>query len=91
MRALRRMALHYSVIPQELAPCEDLAALVKEADELVRQRGFANSGDRIVIVAGSSMGTPGLLNGVLIHTVGKARPEHLSDGADAMVQPAENA
>jgi pyruvate kinase len=90
-RALRRMALHYSVIPQELAPVEDLSALVRETDDLVRQRGFANPGDRIVIVAGSSMGTPGLLNGVLIHTIGKALPEHLSEGAAAMVQPAENA
>src|SRR5688500_11636147 len=52
-RALRRMALHYSVIPQELAPVEDVGALVRESDDLVRQRGFAKAGDRIVIVAGS--------------------------------------
>jgi pyruvate kinase len=89
-RALRRMALHYGVVPQELAPCDDIATLVREADDLVRQRDYATAGDRIVVVAGSSMGTPGMLNGVLIHTVGKARPEHLSAGADAMVQPAEN-
>ena len=88
-RALRRMSLHYGVIPQEMAPCEDLAALVREADALVRQQGFAKPGDRIIVVAGSSMGTPGLLNGVLIHTLGTPQPEHLSEGADAMVQPTE--
>jgi pyruvate kinase len=90
-RALRRMALHFGVVPQEMAACEDVAALVRAADDLVRQRRYANPGDRMVVVAGSSMGTPGMLNGVLIHTVGKARPEHLSEGADAMVQPAEGA
>ena len=41
-------------------------------------------GERIVIVAGSSMGTPGLLNGVLIHTLGGVQPEHLSSGSPAM-------
>ena len=85
-RALRRMSLHYGVIPQEMAPCEDLKALVRESDALVRQQGFAKEGERIVIVAGSSMGTPGLLNGVLIHTLGDVQPEHLSEGAAGMVQ-----
>ncbi len=88
-RALRRMALHYGVIPQELPAPENVARLVDEADTLVRLQKFAEPGDRIVIVAGSSMGTPGLLNGVLIHTVGKDQPEHLSDGAKPMVQGGE--
>jgi pyruvate kinase len=88
-RALRRMALHYGVIPHEMEPQEDVRALLREADMLVRQQGYAQPGDRVVVVAGSSMGTPGLLNGVLIHTLGTARPEHLSDGSAAMVQ-AEN-
>ena len=83
------MALHYGVIPHEMPAVDDVTMLVREADALVRQFGYAQPGDRIVIVAGSSMGTPGLLNGVLIHTVGKATPEHLSDGAAAMVQRPE--
>jgi pyruvate kinase len=86
-RALRRMALHYGVIPHEMAPVEDVGHLLRESDALVREQGYAQTGDRIIVVAGSSMGTPGLLNGVLIHTLGDARPEHLSEGAPAMVQP----
>ena len=57
-------------------------------DEIVREGKFASVGDRIVIVAGSSLGTPHMLNGVLIHTIG-GEPEHLSEGAPPMVQTEE--
>jgi pyruvate kinase len=70
-RALRRMALHYGVIPQEMLPPQDMTSLVEQVDELARERGFAPSGSRIVIVAGSSLGTPSTLNGIVIHTVGE--------------------
>ena len=70
-RALRRMALHYGVIPQEMLPPNDMATLVAGVDQLVRERDFAPIGSRIVIVAGSSLGTPGTLNGIIIHTVGE--------------------
>jgi pyruvate kinase len=69
-RALRRMALHYGVIPQELPPPDDTATLVRSVDRLVCQRAFARAGERIVIVAGSSLGTPGVMNSVLLHTLG---------------------
>jgi pyruvate kinase len=70
-RALRRMALHYGVIPQEMAPPADMASLVEQVDELVTQKQWAPVGSRIIIVAGSSLGTPSTLNGVVIHTVGE--------------------
>ena len=70
-RALRRMALHYGVIPQEMAPPDDMVTLVSRVDELVQTRKFAPAGSRIVIVAGSSLGTPGTLNGIILHTVGE--------------------
>jgi pyruvate kinase len=70
-RALRRMALHYGVIPQEMEPPHDMATLVHRVDELVMARQFAAPGSRIVIVAGSSLGTPATLNGIVIHTVGE--------------------
>ena len=69
-RALRRMALHYGVIPQELPPPADTIMLVRAVDRLVRQRNFARAGERIVVVAGSSLGTPGVMNSVLLHTLG---------------------
>lgn len=88
-RALRRMALHFGVIPHETPLVQDEQQLVREVDALVREQKYASIGDRIVIVAGSSLGSPGMLNAVLIHTIGDERPQHLSDGSPAMVRGAE--
>lgn len=71
-RALRRMSLHYGVIPQEMLPPRDVDALMQQVDTMVQERGYAQPGDRIVIVAGASMGTPGTMNSVIIHTVGES-------------------
>jgi len=70
-RALRRMALHYGVIPQEMDVPGDMASLVQRVDNLIGDRKFAEAGSRIVIVAGSSLGTPSTMNGIVIHTVGE--------------------
>jgi pyruvate kinase len=72
-RALRRMALHWGVIPQEMPPPENMYDLVHGVDRMVRERKFAEVGDRIAMVAGSSLGTPGTMNSILVHTVGEAR------------------
>jgi pyruvate kinase len=69
-RALRRMTLHYGVIPQELSPATEMTALVEEVDRLMQDHKYASAGDRVVIVAGSSLGSPGMMNGVVIHTIG---------------------
>ncbi|HEV7298492.1 MAG TPA: pyruvate kinase [Tepidisphaeraceae bacterium] len=68
---LRRMALHYGVVPQEMVPPDDITHLAADTDQVILARKFAEAGDRIIIVAGASMGTPGTLNGVFIHTVGE--------------------
>jgi len=70
-RTLRRMAIHFGVIPQEAAPSQDMGELIEVVDTLVQERGFAKPNDRIVIVAGWSAGTPGSMNGMVIHTVGQ--------------------
>lgn len=70
-RALRRMALHFGVVPQRLAAPTSMDELVQEVDQLVRRHDYAVVGDRIVIVAGASLGTPGTHNGIWIHTVGE--------------------
>jgi pyruvate kinase len=70
-RALRRMALHWGVIPQEMPPPKDINELVSGVDKILREREFAQTGDRVVVVAGSSLGTPGTLNGIVLHTVGE--------------------
>jgi pyruvate kinase len=70
-RALRRAALHFGVIPFEMAPPPTMQDLVDGVDAMVRQRKFATPGDRIVIVTGAALGTPGTVNGIVIHTVGE--------------------
>lgn len=70
-RALRRMTLHWAVIPQELPPPGNMLDLVNNVDGMVREKKYATPGDRIVIVAGASLGTPGTMNGIVLHTVGE--------------------
>jgi pyruvate kinase len=65
------MALHFGVIPHEMAPPETMLLLVQSVDALVQERKFAAFGDRIIIVAGAALGTPGTLNGIILHTVGE--------------------
>ena len=67
---LRRMALHFGVVPIELSMPNDVDALVRNAQRLVIERKLAEVGDRVAIVSGSSLGAPGTLNGVIIHTLG---------------------
>jgi pyruvate kinase len=71
-RALRQMALHYGVIPQEMMPPDDLGSLIRAVDQMVQERRFASPGDRVVIAAGASLGTPSTMSGIVIHTVGEA-------------------
>ena len=70
-RALRRMALHYGVVPVEMAPSPDLRDLIAKVDAYVQGRKMADVGDRIVIVAGWSPGMPGTMNGIVVHTIGE--------------------
>lgn len=69
-RALRRMALHFGVIPHEMPAPTSHADLIAWVDELVQTKKMASAGDRIVIVSGLSMATPGTMNNLVIHTVG---------------------
>ncbi|HEX8913258.1 MAG TPA: pyruvate kinase [Humisphaera sp.] len=70
-RALRRMALHYGVVPQEMVPPDSMATLIQQVDGLVLGKRYAEPGDRIVIAAGASLGTPSTMNGIVIHTLGE--------------------
>ncbi len=70
-RVLRRMALHFGVVPFEMPACQELNELIRNVDRLVIDRKYAKADDRILIVAGWSPGTPGTMNGMVIHTVGQ--------------------
>jgi pyruvate kinase len=71
-RSLRRMALHYGVIPQEMQATPDLVALIQRIDEFIISRDYAQEKDRIVIIAGWSPAIPGTMNGIVIHTIGES-------------------
>ncbi len=76
-RALRRMAMHYGVFPQEMPPPETITDLIAWVDRFVRERQLAAVGERIVIVSGLSMSTPGTMNNLVIHTVGETWADDL--------------
>jgi pyruvate kinase len=70
-RALRRMAIHYGVIPQEMARPEGMNDLIAQVDGYVIEQKLAQPQDRIVLVAGWSAAMPDTMNGIIIHTVGE--------------------
>jgi pyruvate kinase len=69
---LRQMALHYGVLPQEMAAPADSATLIEAVEKIAMERQLAGASDRIVIVAGSALGSPGLIGGIVIHTLGRS-------------------
>jgi len=66
--ALRRMCLMWGVSPLEGAPTEKGSALARFIEEWGRERGFVQSGDRLVVLEGSGLLTSGH-NQLLIHEV----------------------
>jgi pyruvate kinase len=69
-RALRRMTLHYGVIPQHMPVVDDIRSVIENTDKIIVEKKFAAAGERVVIVAGWSPAMPGSMNGLVIHTVG---------------------
>jgi len=87
-RALRRMALHYGVIPQEMPAPTNTVDLIQWVDHFVRDKKMATPGDRIVIVSGLSMSTPGTMNNFVIHTVGEEWTDQFPPPAATPLPPA---
>jgi len=58
-RTLHRMAL-----------VQDIQQVMTATDQLIVERGLAQNGDRVLIVAGWSPAMAGTMNGLVIHTVG---------------------
>ena len=69
-RTLRRMALHYGVVPEHMPSVNDINSVIQATDEVVLRKKYAAAGDRVVIVAGWSPASPGSMNGMVIHIVG---------------------
>lgn len=69
-RTLRRMAIHYGVVPNLMSRQENISELFEAIDRTLIERKYAKMGDRTVIVAGWSPTTPYTMNGIIIHSVG---------------------
>jgi hypothetical protein len=67
-----------------------MAGLVDQVDAYVLEKKMAESGDRIVVVAGSSLGTPSTMNGVVIHTLGQSWLTSGHDGTPRLALGIEN-
>ena len=70
-RALRRMAIHYGVIPVEMNRPDGMNELIAQVDAFVVEQKLAAPQDRVVLVAGWSAAMPDTMNGIIIHTVGE--------------------
>lgn len=79
-RVLRQMALQFGVIPQMMSPPDDMHTMIEQIDKLVLEKKLANYSERIVIVAGSALGTPGTMDGIVIHTVGQVAQRRVGVG-----------
>jgi pyruvate kinase len=62
----RRLALVWGVHPVVAKDADDVDDMAKRACVITDQEGFAEAGDRIIIVAGVPFGTPGATNMVRI-------------------------
>jgi pyruvate kinase len=69
-RTLRRMALHFGVIPQHMPVVNDIGAVVAATDQMILEKKYAQVGQAVVIVAGWSPASAGSMNGLVIHIVG---------------------
>ena len=69
--AVRRMSMYYGVLPMRAdipRHFDDLPAMV---DELLLSKGWVQSGDRVIIAAGSPLGTAGATNSLSVYTIGE--------------------
>jgi pyruvate kinase len=65
----RRMALLWGVVPRVLEPIQETEAMVRRVEEELLSRGFANKGERVVIVFGAPIGQPGKINSLRLHQI----------------------
>ena len=54
------MALEWGVTPLHIAECDDVEELWNESVRAAREAGLVESGDRVVITAGTAGQSPGL-------------------------------
>ena len=68
-RTYRQLALIWGVLPELVPHCETYDEMVRLALEVVKQRGLARSGDKVVVTAGVPFDVPGSTNTMKVETV----------------------
>jgi pyruvate kinase len=71
LRTLRRLALSYGVTPHELKRHANINDLIADVDRLILEHKYAETDDKILIVAGWSPAMPDMMNSAILHTVGQ--------------------
>ncbi len=69
LRTYRQLALVWGVIPELVPHCDTYEAMVRLALDVVRRRGLAREGDRVVVTAGVPFDIPGTTNTLKVETV----------------------
>jgi pyruvate kinase len=68
-RTFRQLALIWGVLPELVPHCETYDEMVRLALQVVRSRGLANQGDKVVVTAGVPFDVPGSTNTMKVETV----------------------
>jgi pyruvate kinase len=68
-RALRALSLFYGLTPTYMEKPAGTAAFIKATDARLRDSGWAEPGDPVVVVVGEPIGEADYTNSIRIHTV----------------------
>ncbi len=68
-QALRALSLYYGLIPTYMAEPEGTSDFIEAVDGALRETGWAEAGDPIVVVVGEPIGQADSTNSIRIHTV----------------------
>jgi pyruvate kinase len=67
--SVRRTCLYYGVIPHVTRDPENFEGLIRESRRIVKELGVAEPSDRIIVLGGHPVGTPGRTNGLIVEEV----------------------
>ncbi len=79
VQVVRRMSIQYGIMAQVMDVPADVNELVEHVDTMLRHRGQAAPGDRVVVIGSTTLGTPGAANTVMVHTIGDDGPAERID------------
>jgi pyruvate kinase len=66
-----RLALSWGIHAELVETLPDVKSMVALVDKTFVERGVAQMGDMIVVVAGTPIGTPGTTNSILVRQIGQ--------------------